>query len=131
VANLEATICDRSRELSPHFDLLPFVPQLPALARVNAVLGESARFSSTIEQLILPLVKGMSHESASVRAQSMGGLLTLLENDHEAFKPLLGDAQSFVDPIVEALLQSLQKCAVDTEQVRTMPLLLLQLLLLM
>ncbi|XP_064619014.1 serine/threonine-protein kinase ATR-like [Lineus longissimus] len=101
-------IIENRRALKQHFHELYFMPDIPELADVNALLKkcQEGQQSSSLKTQMSHLLKGVGHESPDVRMHALTKLKQLLHTNQSAIREMvLGN--ELADPMVSQIAGAL------------------------
>ena len=109
-------VIDKRAELHKHFNDIYFVPNVPRLSEVNAILdeerGTDAHHNSLDGRLAKHVLQGLLHESTLVHQQALMRLKQLLFENHRAVNAMILSTDTFVLPeLIQDILCKLMRCA--------------------
>ncbi|KAI0215805.1 Serine/threonine-protein kinase ATR [Lamellibrachia satsuma] len=116
-------IVDNRRVLCVHFHELYFLPDVPELTDVNAVLKnytEGSHSSPDLKTTIEHLLKGISHESVDVRLLALTKLKTLLHNNQESLHQLVLTGETADQVISHTVAALLRGCRTADQNMRSL-----------
>lgn len=120
VAILGHLLDSNRQELKRHFHELPFLPQTPALERLNRIIDAEIGRKNSVEKLA-QLLQGVYNDSPKVRALALLRLRDKLRNEWQELIELVGGPGQQVHAAVDLMVAALRRGCTDLDvKVRTL-----------